>query len=61
MLDPPDDVLEKALHQFARERLTAEERIARLLKEFDLVIGYVSLARATLLRSLLSARQKIHP
>ncbi|KAG6907095.1 hypothetical protein DXG01_010544 [Tephrocybe rancida] len=38
ILDPPDDVLKESLHQYAREKLTVQERINRLHVEHGLDI-----------------------
>lgn len=38
--DPPDDLLRKSLEQYARERLSRAQKLARLGIEHDLHIGY---------------------
>lgn len=39
--DPDDETLKAALHQYAKERLSTEQRLARLEAEHDFVIKFV--------------------
>lgn len=48
IIDPPDEVLGPALHQYAKECLTVEEKLARLNAEHRLCIKCVLKARISL-------------
>jgi hypothetical protein len=40
-IGPEEDVLKGSLQQYARERLTLDQRVRRLKDEHNLIIGYV--------------------
>lgn len=42
LIDPPDDELRKSLHQYSKEKLSTNQRLARLQADHGLTIAYVN-------------------
>ena len=53
LIDPPDDVLSSALHQYAKEHLGTKDQLARLKAEYGLDIKYVKAVKSVLASTVL--------